>query len=301
MNFEQLEYIVNVANEMSITKAAEKLFISSSAISQSISKLEKELDIVIFKRSRAGTILTEEGKVLVSRAMNILSNLQNLNEELDVLKRKEEKHLKIAAAPAFFDVFQESITNFKMENPNITIDIEELFGDKMLKNFDIDNYDIGFLAAEKDTLEKKGKFGFELLHKGIICIAVGKKSKLYDYDFVTPDDIDNEKLVRLKNSKNVLVNKISKNIKNQVIMTTSNPRLLLNMVKESNAFTFIHEFTINNFPLVESSDLNVIPIKYSHDSDYIYHDIWAIYPLSKGLSSSTEELIKHISLQLQKN
>ena len=82
MNFEQMEHIVNVANEMSISKAAEKLFISSSGMSQSITQLENELGIKIFNRSKQGVTPTFEGKIVISKAMTLLNTIKELNKEI---------------------------------------------------------------------------------------------------------------------------------------------------------------------------------------------------------------------------
>jgi DNA-binding transcriptional LysR family regulator len=289
-----------VANEKSISKAAEKLYISPSAISQSITQLEKELDITIFNRSRLGTTPTPEGNIVVSKAINILANIKYLHDELNSLKQPIHSHLKITIAPAFFDIFQEVITGFNIKNPHGTIEIEELFNDDMLKNFSYENFDVGFLPAQKEDLDKLDKLGKQLIHKGIIAIVVGRNSRLYDLDSVTPTDLNNEKLVLLKKTNNYYVKQLSKDIENQVIMTTNNPRLLLNFVKESTAFTFIHEFTIKNYSLVQNGELKLIPIKTTSESDYIYQDIWAIYSQIKGLSHSSEELIKHILAQVNK-
>ncbi|WP_113927598.1 LysR family transcriptional regulator [Bacillus sp. P14.5] len=62
MNIEQIKYILEVSKEGSITKAAERLHLSPSALSQSITQLEKELGVTIFSRSRKGTTPTSEGK-----------------------------------------------------------------------------------------------------------------------------------------------------------------------------------------------------------------------------------------------
>ena len=59
MNFEQLEYIKEVIETKSMSIAAENLHVTQSAISQSISLLEKEFGVQLFKRSRNGTIPTE--------------------------------------------------------------------------------------------------------------------------------------------------------------------------------------------------------------------------------------------------
>ena len=52
MDLKQLEYIVEIAKEKNITHAAEKLFISQSALNQQLLKLEKELGTQLFHRSR---------------------------------------------------------------------------------------------------------------------------------------------------------------------------------------------------------------------------------------------------------
>ncbi|MBI0580043.1 LysR family transcriptional regulator [Neobacillus cucumis] len=63
MHIEQLEYIVRVAETGSISIAAKDLHISQSGISQSITILEDELDVKLFKRNRRpGTVSTNEGK-----------------------------------------------------------------------------------------------------------------------------------------------------------------------------------------------------------------------------------------------
>src|SRR5690606_35947373 len=69
-----------VSKQSSISKAAQELFMTQSAVSQSIQKLEKELDLVLFNRTSKGVTLTTEGKLLyehVRAALNIL----NIGEE----------------------------------------------------------------------------------------------------------------------------------------------------------------------------------------------------------------------------
>ena len=52
MDLKQLEYIVMIAEENSITKAAERLFITQSGLNQQLLKLEAELGIQLFHRSK---------------------------------------------------------------------------------------------------------------------------------------------------------------------------------------------------------------------------------------------------------
>ena len=62
MELKQLEYIVKIAEEGSITKAAEKLFISQSGLNQQLLKLESDLGQQLFHRGKNDFRLTEAGR-----------------------------------------------------------------------------------------------------------------------------------------------------------------------------------------------------------------------------------------------
>ena len=73
MDLRQLENIVAIAEERSISRAAERLFISQPALSQQVSKLEARLGVPLFSRDKQGLSLTQAGKVYVENAKKILS------------------------------------------------------------------------------------------------------------------------------------------------------------------------------------------------------------------------------------
>ena len=73
MDTKQIEYILKIAEENNITRAAEKLFISQSALNQQLLKLEQELGTPLFHRSRTNWGLTEAGKIYVEGAKAMLS------------------------------------------------------------------------------------------------------------------------------------------------------------------------------------------------------------------------------------
>ena len=64
VDIELYRIFYTVASCGNITKAAEKLYISQPAVTMSIKKLEKELEIKLFVRNKRGVTLTPEGKVL---------------------------------------------------------------------------------------------------------------------------------------------------------------------------------------------------------------------------------------------
>ena len=74
MDLRQLEYIVQIAEENNITRAAEKLYITQSALNQQLLKLEKELGVPLFHRSRTDWHPTEAGEIYLSAARKMLQN-----------------------------------------------------------------------------------------------------------------------------------------------------------------------------------------------------------------------------------
>lgn len=72
MNVQQLEYIIEIAKEKNITRAAKNLFITQSNLSQYLAKLENELDVPLFIRRRNELVLTDAGREYVDAAKKVI-------------------------------------------------------------------------------------------------------------------------------------------------------------------------------------------------------------------------------------
>ena len=72
MDLNQLEYIVTISEEKNISRAAEKLFVTQSALSQALKKLESDLGTELFERINHSVKLTAAGEVYVQAAKEIL-------------------------------------------------------------------------------------------------------------------------------------------------------------------------------------------------------------------------------------
>lgn len=83
MNTAQMEYMIILAEELRISRAAERLYISASALSQSLSKAEAELGYQLFVRSNNDFILTPEGEQFIDCCKKILKLFKDTNLSIE--------------------------------------------------------------------------------------------------------------------------------------------------------------------------------------------------------------------------
>ena len=79
MRTEVLRYLLEVDEQKSISKAANNLYISKSALSESISQLEKELNLAIFQRSKKGVTTTPAGEKILEQIRVVLDDVEKIS------------------------------------------------------------------------------------------------------------------------------------------------------------------------------------------------------------------------------
>ena len=129
INFELYKVFMAAATNRSFSKAAEELFVTQSAISQSISKLESELNKKLFERSKQGLILTDDGKFLlenISSGYNILMQAEN---KVKTATRKQSSSIKIACSPLIYKHFVIPFLSDCIKK-NISVSANSLISDK---------------------------------------------------------------------------------------------------------------------------------------------------------------------------
>ena len=145
MDMKQLRYIIAIAQEKNITKAAEKLFISQSSLSYTLSMVEKEVGKPLFIRRKNGVDLTPAGEKYFETALSITTAYDNMLREI----RQEEKDRKINIAASSVwgrKLFSELIPLFRRKYPNVSFALtqaELFYLDAELKD---DTLDFAFLS-----------------------------------------------------------------------------------------------------------------------------------------------------------
>jgi len=144
----QLEYIVSVDTFRHFGRAAEHCFITQPTLSMQIKKLEEDLEVVIFDRSKQPLIPTDVGKRIIEQARIVLQETEIINNIVKDHKNLISGELKIGIiptlAPYLLPLF---IGNYKRKYPNILIKVEELTTENIVDHLNRDLLDVGILVT----------------------------------------------------------------------------------------------------------------------------------------------------------
>jgi LysR family hydrogen peroxide-inducible transcriptional activator len=122
MEFRQLMYTIQIAAERNFSRAAEKLHIAQPSLSQQLSKLEKELGVLLFKRSTNSVELTHAGSVFVNRARQIIDMTEQLHREMEDLADLRRGRVVVGSVPVTGShVLPDVLPAFRAAYPDIQV------------------------------------------------------------------------------------------------------------------------------------------------------------------------------------
>lgn len=143
VNMDLYHLFYMVANSGSISAAAEKLYISQPAITFQIKKLESELGITLFNRTKRGVVLTDEGSILYDHIKIAMQEIENGQNALSNLKNLDTGILRIGASTTVCrHVLMPYLSLFHEKYPKIDIKIENNLTTNLLKELRNGNLDI---------------------------------------------------------------------------------------------------------------------------------------------------------------
>lgn len=281
------EYFKMIVQEGSITKAAEKMFVSQPYLSQYITKLEKELDIKLLNRNKTPLELTEAGKIYYA----YLRNSQQLNKklilELDSLNYQRSITLNLGFSPwRGSTLLPDILPIFSKRYPKVQLQLNEHPSNELqnlLKNNKID------LAIVNSSLDVDNDINKEIICYEKIKLVSNKnneKTQLIKEAVAQKKEnpleiIENERFVLLK--KGLLISDAvhdyfdnMKIVPKNTIYTTNNTTAL-NLVSVNMGFGFIVVSSgfINNisenleFIDLNSEDLTVPLVALYRKDDFL--------------------------------
>lgn len=170
MDLHLLENIVCIAEEKSITRAAEKRFVTQSALNQQLQKLEMELGTPLFNRARGNWQPTEAGKAYLAAARQMLLLRKDAYARIADCAEKNSRHLAVGLIPERgVDMFTEIYPAFHRAYPHIQVEPVECNVTAMQRMITTGQLDLGLATL---TMDQRDENDYHMLMQEEILLAV---------------------------------------------------------------------------------------------------------------------------------
>jgi LysR family transcriptional regulator, hydrogen peroxide-inducible genes activator len=191
MNLQQLEYIIAVDKYSNFVKASEACFVTQATLSMMVKKLEEELGVKLFDRSRKPIKTTEIGEKIIIQSRKIILESAKLKELVNDEKGQIAGELKIGIiptlAPYLLPLF---LKKFTQNFPKVNLIIHEYSTDIIVRKLKLGELDTGLLSTPlNDVLIKE-----QILFYEQFFLYVNAQEKGFDKQYVLPKDIDINRL-----------------------------------------------------------------------------------------------------------
>ncbi len=148
MQLSQLRNFMAVIEHGAISKAAEKLDVAQPALSQSISRMEKRLGVVLFERSRRGALPTIAARAIVDDVRHGLSKLEEAGRKARATQAGRAGTLKIGlVSSALFDVLPDALKKIRRLAPDLALEFLEMGNDEQAEALKQGIIDVGLIHS----------------------------------------------------------------------------------------------------------------------------------------------------------
>ena len=151
MELLQLQYFITLAECQHMTRAANTLMVSQPSLSNTLSRIEKELEVKLFDRQGRNIVLNDYGKVVLQHAKNIFRELDNIHTEIDALKNAQDNTITIGSVDS--EYVKDWLPFFITEHPNIFV--HHSIGTPAELDHQLQNGDIDFAITDSNSLTEE--------------------------------------------------------------------------------------------------------------------------------------------------
>jgi LysR family hydrogen peroxide-inducible transcriptional activator len=188
MNLQQLEYIVAIDTHRHFGRAAKSCFVSQPTLSAMVQKLEEELQVKIFDRSKKPVVPTEIGEAVVAQARRVLREVERIKEQADDHRKvlAGELHLGIipTLAPYLVPLF---LKKFIQKYPGVKLKISEHITEDIIGKLKSGRLDAAILVS---PLQQPAMREYVLFYEPFLVYS----SRKHEKEYLLPEDIDPNQL-----------------------------------------------------------------------------------------------------------
>lgn len=195
MTITQLQYVLALTEHRNFTLAAEKCFVTQPTLSMQIQKLEEELGVLIFDRSKKPIQLTLVGEKIADQARKIVNESERIQDIIDIQKGFVGGDFKLGIIPTVMPTLLPMFLNtFIKKYPKVNLIIEELNTREIIQKLKNGHLDAGILATPLED----GDIKEHVLYYEPFVGYIPQSSILYQKEKINPDDLDINELLLLE-------------------------------------------------------------------------------------------------------
>lgn len=249
MTLTQLEYMVAVDTYRHFVLAAEKCFVTQPTLSMQLQKLEDELGIKLFDRTKQPVIPTEIGARIIAQARVVLREAERIQQMINSEKNEMTGELRIGIIPTLAPyVLPTLFKQMREKYPQLELVIKETITEEIIHELKNNRLDCGLVVTPlKDASIKEDVLFYEELF-----VYVSRKNVLYDKKYVLADDINPDQLWLLEEGhcfRSQVLNlcELRKSADLHFKYATGNIETLKRMVDKSDGLTILPELAVMEF------------------------------------------------------
>lgn len=246
MTLQQLEYILAVDKHRHFTKAAEQCFVTQPTLSAMIQKLEEELDVKIFDRTKQPICPTQAGALIIKQAKEILVQVDNVKNIVEEEKQEITGNFRLGILPTIAPYllprfFQQMATKY----PKLNITVAEMKTPDIKQALLSGDIDAGILAELPDM----EIYNLTHLFYEEFYAYVSRKDNLFEKKVIKSSDLSGELLWLLDEGhcfRDQMVRFCSIKAARDSRMTyqLGSMETFMRMVESGNGMTFVPELAI---------------------------------------------------------
>jgi LysR family nitrogen assimilation transcriptional regulator len=247
MNIKHLGYFVEIVSCGSLSQAAERVYVTQSALSRAVSQLEQELECRLLERTTKGVVPTPQGHSLVERAQRILQESQAIAQDVKLPGTALRGRVRLAMPTGLRNrLTRPLVSRLRQAYPQLRIEITETTSRGARTALDEGRVDLAVLTES----ERAGRLNTVPLYTDRICLVGPGSSALSMGRAVPTATLGTLPLVLLRapNNLRAVVDRILRrlHVDTPPVLEVSSSPLALSLVADGHGYTVLPRSTVES-------------------------------------------------------
>lgn len=284
MRLEQLQQIIEIEKQQSISKAARALYMGQPTLSSSLNSLEDEIGVRLFERTSNGVVPTTEGKDILQLAKQIVGDC-SLILTYGQQNRELYGEVKLLITQAYGFLFSDILLEFKNRYPKANLSLQICTPEKIVEEISNGTANIGvtlweLVPSQNQQVLKDADIQYETFGSHAMMVYVSQDNRFAEHESVELKELQQEQFIAYSSSYWANIEKQVQAASDPLVMTDREN--LKRMISAGQAIALMPETFALHDLYCEKGMIKLIPIKGSEDFgtaiDYL------MYPAKRRLT-----------------